>query len=128
MSNRRRHRRRSKWAHVNTPSGLRARSAKADAKREAIAARIVEPYRPPEPLTLWQSITIDLYVPARCSGARCEQHAAVINGECIGLLSATQIAAKLRGMVRKRPSVELQEEIMREEWRDALRSHLDSLV
>ena len=32
----------------------------------------------PEPLALWQRITIDLYVPTH---GRCDQHAAVIDGE-----------------------------------------------
>lgn len=122
MNTRRRNHRpkRSRWAHVNTPPGLRNRKAKADAKREAIAARIVDPYRPPEPLTLWQEFSVRIYVPADGSGARCDQHATVINGERVGLLSATQIGAKLRGMVKPRPSVARQAEIRREEWMDAL--------
>jgi len=110
-------RKRGSWAHVNTPRGLRNRKAKADARREEIAARIVDPYRPPEPLTLWQSFTVDLYVP---TAGHCHQHAAVINGERVGLLSATQIAAKLRGMIKPRPSQALQAEIRRDEWMDAL--------
>ena len=47
---------------------------------------------------------IDLYVP---TSGRCDQHAAVIDGERVGLLSATQIGVKLRGMIRSRPSVEV---------------------
>lgn len=119
-SRRRNHRpKRSRWAHVNTPPGLRNRKAKADAKREAIAAKAPPAYTPPEPLTHWQRIVIDLYVP---TGGRCDQHAVMIDGEVEGLLSATELAAKVRGLIRKRPSIALQAEIRREEWRDALHS------
>lgn len=38
---------------------------------------------------------------------RCDQHAAVIDGERVGLLSATQISVMLRDKIRKRPSVAL---------------------
>lgn len=127
MKSRRHRRNRSRWAHVNTPAGLRRRKADADAKREAIAATLPPAYEPPQPLTLWQSITIDLYVPA-CN-ARCDQHATIIDGERVGLLSATQLATMLREkVIRKRPSVELVAEVRREEWREALRSPLDSLA
>lgn len=119
MKSRRDNHKRSKWAHVNSPEGLRRRKAKADARREEIASRAPPAYAPPEPLTLWQSITIDLYVP---TSGRCDQHAALINGERVGLLSATQIATKLRGMIKPRPSLVLQAEIRREEWRDAVKS------
>lgn len=47
---------------------------------------------------------IDLYVP---TSGRCDQHAAIIDGERVGLLSATQIARRLRGTIRSRPSVSL---------------------
>lgn len=40
---------RSKWAHVNTPDGLRRRRAKADARREAMAATLPPAYVPPAP-------------------------------------------------------------------------------
>ena len=99
------HRRnRSRWAHVNTPDGLRRRRAAADAKREALAASLPPAAEAPAPLTHWQRIVIDLYVP---TSGRCDQHAAMIDGERVGLLSATQIARQLRGRVRSRPSVSL---------------------
>lgn len=37
----------------------------------------------PEPLTLWQRIVVEVYVP---TSGRCDQHAAVIDGERVGLL------------------------------------------
>lgn len=58
----------------------------------------------PEPLTLWQTITVQLYVP---TSGRCDQHAAVIDGEAVGLLSATQISVKMRELILKRPSLDV---------------------
>ena len=58
----------------------------------------------PEPLTLWQTITVHLYVP---TSGRCDQHAVVLDGERVGLLSATQIGVKVREAIRKRPSLDL---------------------
>ncbi len=112
----RRHRR-SRWAHANSPEALRRRKAAADARREAVASVLPAACSPPEPLTLWQSICIELYVPA--GSARCDQHAVIIDGERIGLLSATQVGAKLRDVIRKRPSLELVADARREQWRDA---------
>ena len=97
-------RNRSRWAHVNTPDGLRRRRATADAKREAAAASLPPAAEAPAPLTHWQRIVIDLYVPTT---GRCDQHAAVIDGERVGLLSATQIGVRLRGLIRSRPSASL---------------------
>lgn len=119
MNSRRRHHKRSRWAHCNTPEALRRRKAKRDAEREAIAATLPPAYAPPEPLTHWQRIVIDLYVP---TGGRCDQHAALIDGERVGLLSATQIGALVREMIRKRPSVDLVAEVRREEWAEARRN------
>lgn len=67
----------------------------------------------PEPLTLWQTITVQLYVP---TSGRCDQHAAVIDGEAVGLLSATQIGVKVREMILKRPSFDVLAEARREGW------------
>ena len=120
VKSRRRHQKRSRWARANTPEALRRRRAKQDAEREALAATLPPAYVPPQPLTLWQSITIDLYVPT--VSARCDQHATVIDGERVGLLSATQIGAKLRELIRKRPSLEVVADVRREEWQEALRS------
>lgn len=111
MKSRRRHR--SRWAHVNTPEGLRRRQAIADARREALAATLPPAYATPQPLTEWQTITIHLLVPT-CG--RCDQHAVVIDGDRVGLLSATEIGRAVAARVRKRPSVELQAEIRREDW------------
>jgi hypothetical protein len=115
MKSRRRHHR-SKWAHCNTPEALRRRRAAADAEREAIAATLPPAYAPPEPLSHWQRIVIDLYVPT-CG--RCDQHATVIDGERVGLLSATQVGALVRARIGKRPSVALQAEVRRDEWLSA---------
>lgn len=65
----------------------------------------------PEPLTLWQTITVQLYVP---TSGRCDQHAAVIDGEAVGLLSATQIAKRVRELVMKRPSFDALAEARRD--------------
>ena len=95
---------RSRWAHCNTPEAKRRRRAAADARREALAATLPPVPTGPEPLTLWQTITVHLYVP---TSGRCDQHAAVLDGERIGLLSATQIGVKVREAIRKRPSLDL---------------------
>jgi len=95
---------RSRWAHCNTPEAKRRRRAAADARREALAATLPPVPTGPEPLTLWQTITVHLYVP---TSGRCDQHAAVIDGDRVGLLSATQIGVKVREAIRKRPSLDL---------------------
>ena len=107
---------RSRWAHCNSPESLRRRRAKLDARREALAAALPPAYAPPEPGTQWQRIVIDLYVP---TAGRCDQHATLIDGERVGLLSATQIGVMVRDAIRKRPSVAVQAEIRRDEWRAA---------
>ena len=110
MQSRRRHHR-SKWAHCNSPAGLRNRRAIADAKREANSALLPPAPTGPEPLTLWQTITIELHVPT-CG--RCDQHAVVIDGERVGLLSASDIGLHVRKMIRKRPSLVLLADARRE--------------
>lgn len=114
--------RRSRWAHANTPAALQRRKAEADAQREAIAATMPPAFTPPAPGSHWQRIIIDVYVPPR---GRCDQHQAEIDGEPIGLLSATEIGRRAAATIRKRPSVELQAEIRREEWREGLRAYVD---
>lgn len=109
---------RSRWAHVNTPDGLRSRKAAADARRDAIASTLPPAYAPPQPLTDWQTITVQLLVPT-CG--RCDQHAVLIDGERIGLLSATGIGRAVAARVRKRPSVDMQAEIRRDDWASAQR-------
>lgn len=122
-----RSRNRSRWAHANSPDGLRHRQAVADAKREAIASALPAAYSPPAPLSPWQTVLVldadgkemhrvSLYVPT--DGHRCDQHAADIDGER-ALLSATEIGRRVAAMIRKRPSVYLQAEIRRDEWRSA---------
>lgn len=119
MKSRRRINRRSRWTHVD----LVARQAAADARREAIAATLPPAYSPPAPGEHWQRIVIDLYVPT-CP-ARCDQHAVMIDGERVGMLSATELGATVRHRARKRPSVYLQAEIRRDEWREAVRLFRD---
>lgn len=102
MQSRRRHHR-SKWAHCNTPEALRRRRAAADARREAIAATLPPVPADPVPLSVWQRIEVVLYVP---TSGRCDQHAVEIDGQRVGLLSASQIGVKVRELVRKRPSAE----------------------
>jgi len=93
---------RSRWAHVNTPDGLRRRRAIADALREALAATLPPAVEAPTPGAHWQRIVIDLHVP---TSGRCDQHATLIDGERVGLLSATEIGRRVRGLIRSRPSV-----------------------
>ena len=102
---------RSRWAHCNTPGALRRRKAAADARREALAATLPPVPTGPEPLTLWQTITVQLYVP---TSGRCDQHAVKIDGEAVGLLSATEIGVKVRGLVLKRPSFDALADARRE--------------
>lgn len=113
MQTRRRHHR-SKWAHCNTPDALRRRRAAADARREAIAATLPPVPEGPAPLSLWQTLTIELYVP---TSGRCDQHAVVINGERVGLLSATQIGVKVREAISKRPSLDVLAEARADQWK-----------
>ena len=74
MKSRRHHQsaKRSRWAWNNSPDGQRNRRAKADARREAIAAALPPVYEGPAPLSEWQTLTVTLYVPAH---GRCDQHA-----------------------------------------------------
>jgi hypothetical protein len=119
MKSSRRHRRRNRGrlARVNCPASLIRRQAKADARREAIAATLPPAYLPPAPLSHWQTITIELLVPT-CG--RCDQHAVTIDSERMGLLSATEIGRRVAAAIRKRPSLEVQAEVRRDEWRSAL--------
>ena len=107
--------RRGRWD--NSPAGIRRRLAQQDARREAIAATLPPVDPSPQPGELWQTITVTLYVP---TSGRCDQHAVMIDGQRVGLLSATQVAEKVRGMIRKRPSVALQADVRREEWLGAV--------
>ena len=95
---------RSRWAHANTPEAKARRRAADDAKREELAASRPPAYAGPEPLSHWQTITVQVYVPTH---GRCDQHAVVIDGEQVGLLSATQIGVELRKRIKPRPSQEL---------------------
>lgn len=123
-SSRRHHRaKRGRWAHVNTPDGLRRRSAANDARREAIVA-LLPPVDPgPAPLSVWQTVLvldsrgdvlnrITLHVP---TAGRCDQHAADVDGER-SLMTATEVGRRVAAMILKRPSVALQASIRREEW------------
>ena len=109
MQSRSRHHR-SKWAHCNTPEALRRRRARNDARREAMVATLPPIPDDPAPLSVWQRIEVVLYVP---TSGRCDQHAAEIDGQRVGLLSASQIGVKVRETVRKRPSVEALEDSRR---------------
>lgn len=84
----------------------------------------------PEPLSRWQSVVVldahgqvmhrvDLFVPADSSGARCDQHAAMIDGDR-ALMTATQIGAKVRGWIAKRPSTALIADIRRDDYAAAV--------
>jgi lactate dehydrogenase-like 2-hydroxyacid dehydrogenase len=99
-------------ARRNTPEALRRRSALQDARREAWAATLPPIEADPAPLSLWQTITVELYVPTL---GRCDQFAAVVNGERVGLLGATEIGRAVARRVSKRPSYAI-----RAEMRDTL--------
>lgn len=105
---------RSRWAHVNTPDGLRRRRALIDARRESIAATMPPVDPGPQPGDLWHEITLRVYVPH--GPARCDQHAMMIDGQRIGLLSATEIGRKVAAMIPKRQSQAIQADIRREAW------------
>ncbi len=104
---------RSRWSHCNTPAALRRRRAKNDARREACAASLPPIDPGPQPLEAWQTVQvidaagrvalrIDLVVPTH---GRCDQHAALIDGErCGELLTATEIGRKVATVIAKRPS------------------------
>ena len=135
MKSRKQYRNAGRWAKANTPEALRRRSAAADARREAVCATLPPAYAGPEPLSRWQSVLaldasgnvmhrIDLYVPANGAGARCDQHAAEIDG-VRALMTATQIGAKVRGWISKRPSVALVADIRRAQWTDAVTKNTD---
>ena len=115
---------RSRWAHANTPEALRRRQAKADARREAIAATLPPVDPAPDPLSLWQTVlvldahgevmhSITLRVPT--DGHRCDQHAAEIDGQR-ALMTATEVGRRVASMIHKRPSQALQADIRREQW------------
>lgn len=133
MKSRNRHHgaKRSRWAHVNTPEGLRRRRAAADARREAICATLPPAYEPPAPLSPWQTVLvldaagqlqhrIALYVPTT---GRCDQHAAEVDGVRGPMMTATEVGAMVRGWIAKRPSVSVQAEIRRDDWLEAKRLH-----
>ena len=100
MQSQRRHHR-SKWSHCNTPDALRRRRAANDARREAIAAKLPPIPADPMPGDLWQTVTVQVYVP---TSGRCDQHATVIDGERVGMLSATEIGRRVAAALCKRPS------------------------
>lgn len=113
-------RNRSRWANVNTPDGLRRRRAIADAKREALAASLPPAIEAPAHGTHWQRIVIDLHVP---TSGRCDQHATLIDGERVGLLSATEIGRRVRGLIRSRPSVSVIADARRDLYATARDEH-----
>lgn len=95
---------RGRWAHCNTPEAKIRRRAAADARREVMAELLPPVPTGPEPGSLWQTITVRLYVP---TFGRCDQHATEIDGERVGLLSATQIGLAVRNRIYKRPSLDV---------------------
>lgn len=113
------------WAHVNTREGLIRRRARADARREALAATLPPVYRGPEPGSVWRRVVVEdgagrvlmdavLYVPM-CP-ARCDQSAAVIDGaQADHLVTATEIGAMVRSAIGKRPSARLLVDMQRED-------------
>ena len=103
-----RHASRNRSRHLNTPDAIKRRRAKADARREALAATLPPIHADPEPGSTWCTVQIvgaagvlqsrTLYVPAL--GRRCDQHA-----DADGLLvTATELGEWLRRHLPKRPS------------------------
>jgi hypothetical protein len=115
---------RSRWAHANTPAAKRRRLAVADAKREALARTLTPVYAGPEPLSHWQTVTVHVYVPTH---GRCDQHAVMIDGERVGLLSATQIGVAVRQRIKPRPSTRTLADWRRDEGYTA-RDELDAMA
>lgn len=76
-----------------------------------MAATLPPVYEGPAPLSEWQTLTITLYVPTH---GRCDQHATVIDGERVGLLSATEIGRRVAALIHKRPSDALLADVRRE--------------
>ena len=123
MKSRNRHQRRSRWAHVNSPAGLRRRRAKADAAREALAALLPPLDMGPAPLSVWQIVqvlgshgqvmhTLTLYVP---TAGRCDQHAAEVDGQrCEAMLTATEVGRQVAAWICKRPSFAQQAQVRAE--------------
>jgi hypothetical protein len=115
MKSPRRHHRpkRSSWDHCNTPDALRRRRARADARREELAASLPPIDPGPQPLESWQTVQvldasgrvalrIDLVVP---TWGRCDQHAAMIDGaQADRLLTATEVGRLVAAAIVKRPS------------------------
>ena len=101
---------RSRWHHCNTPDALRRRRAANDARREAAAATLPPIPDDPAPGALWQTVVVRLYVP---TAGRCDQHAAVIDGMRVGLLSATEIGRRVAAALCKRPSFSLLADLRR---------------
>ena len=96
---------RSRWAWNNSPDGLRNRRAKVDARREALASGLPPIPADQTPGAMWQTVTVQVYVP---TSGRCDQHATVIDGERVGLLSATEIGRRVAAALCKRPSFAMQ--------------------
>jgi hypothetical protein len=107
-----RSRHRSRWAHANTPEAKRRKRAKADAQREQLSAALPPVDAGPQPLSHWQTVVVQLYVPIR---GRCDQHAAVIDGKRVGLVSATQIGVLVRKAIADRPSAAMLAEMRRDQ-------------
>jgi hypothetical protein len=112
---------RSRWAHCNTPDALRRRRAAADARREALAAQLPPIDTGPPPLSAWQTVQVldahgqvmrqlVLRVP---TAGRCDQHAAELDGQRLGLLTATAVGRLVAGWVCKRESAALQADLRR---------------
>jgi len=119
---------RGRWAHANTIPAKRRRRAAEDARREALASALPPAYAGPEPLSHWQTVTVQVYVPTH---GRCDQHATMIDGEIVGLLSATQIGVEVRKRIKPRPSVSTLADWRRDEGytpRDELDVLLDATL
>lgn len=103
---------RSRWAHLNTPDALRRRRAAADARREALASELPPGEAGPAPLSVWQTVQMlgahgqvmhQLVLRVPTSG-RCDQHAAELDGQRLGLLTATAVGRLVAGWICKRES------------------------
>jgi len=112
---------RSRWAHLNTPEALRRRRAAADARREALAAKLPPIDPGPAPLSVWQTVRVlgahgqvmhELVLRVPTAG-RCDQHAAELDGQRLGLLTATAVGRLVAGWICKRESAALQADLRR---------------
>lgn len=105
------------WTRANTPEAQARKRAAAASRRAAETADLPQSYRGPAPGSVWRRIRVedgagnvllDIELRVPFGAARCDQLAALINGEQAGrLVTATEAGQRVAHVVGKRPSVRL---------------------